>query len=248
MGIVTVVTSGKGGVGKSAVSAGLATELAKKDEKVLIIDADSGLGNLDYILSIKENLVYDISDIILGNCEITDAIYRSPYIKNLYLIPAAQSKADGLSTKVMKKLISVFSSYYDQVIIDSPAGIGTGFESSIASADRAIIVANTNPVSLMDSRKVRDILIDSGINDIRLVINRFSNHYFRKSDLYEDLDTVIDESGIQLIAIVPEDNDILEKFSKGLPLSDKSSAKKAFERLSARFLGERVPLPSLRKL
>ena len=93
----------------------------------------------------------------------------------------------------------------------------------------------------MDSRKVRDILIDSGINDIRLVINRFSNHYFRKSDLYEDLDTVIDESGIQLIAIVPEDNDILEKFSKGLPLSDKSSAKKAFERLSARFLGERVP-------
>ena len=248
MGTVTVVTSGKGGVGKSTVSVGLASQVAEKGEKVLLIDGDAGLSNLDHLLNIKEQLVYDISDVINGNCKITESIYKCPYVKNLFLIPAPQSIDDELNPSTMKQIVSVLSNYYDHVIIDCPAGIGNGFKMCVASADRAVVVANTNPVSLTDSRKVKDILIELGIEDIRLVINRFSNKYFRKSDLYEDLDSVIDESGIQLIAVIPEDIYELENFSKGLPLSKRSSVQNAFERFSTRFLGERVPLPSLRKL
>ncbi len=248
MGIVTVVTSGKGGVGKSTVSVGLATQIAEKGEKVLLIDGDAGLRNLDHLLNIKEQLVYDISDVINGNCEITESIYKCPYVRNLFLIPAPQNVDDELSPETMKQVVGVLSNYYDHVIIDCPAGVGSGFKMCVASADRAVVVANTNPVSLEDSRKVRDILIDLGIEDIRLVINRFSNKYFKKSDLYEDLDSVIDESGIQLIAIIPEDVYEVENFSKGLPLNKRSSVQSAFERFSTRFLGERVPLPSLKKL
>lgn len=248
MGTVTVITSGKGGVGKSTVSVGLAAQVAEKGEKVLLIDGDAGLRNLDHILNIKEQLVYDISDVINGNCEITESIYKCPYVNNLFLIPAPQSVDDELNPSTMKQIVNVLSNYYAHVIIDCPAGVGSGFKMCVASADRAVVVANTNPVSLTDSRKVRDILIELGIEDIRLVINRFSNKYFRKSDLYEDLDSVIDESGIQLIAVIPEDIYELENFSKGLPLSKSSSVQNAFERFSTRFLGERVPLPSMRKL
>lgn len=248
MGIVTVVTSGKGGVGKSTVSVGLSTELARKGESVIIIDGDSGLRSLDNLLSIDEQLVYDISDVANGNCEITESIYKCPYVKNLYLIPAPQSIEEELSVHMMKKIVNILAKHYDHVIIDCPAGIGSGFKMSVASADRAIVVTDTNPISLKDSRKVRDILIESGVEDIRLVINRFSDHYFKKSDLYEDLDAVIDESGIQLIAVIPEDIKAMENLSKGVPINDKFPAAKAFKRLSTRFLGERVPLPSLRKI
>ena len=248
MGLVTVVTSGKGGVGKSTVSVGLATLIAEKGEKVLLIDGDTGLRSLDLLLGVKEQLVYDISDVIKRNCEITESIYKCSYVNNLFLIPAPQNIDDELSPEIMKQIVSILSNYYDHVIVDCPAGVGNGFKMCIGCADRALVVANTNPLSLADSRKVRDILIELGVEDIRLVINRFSNKYFKKSDLYEDLDSVIDESGIQLIAVIPEDVYAIENLSKGLPLSKKSSIYEAFGRFSTRFLGERVPLPAVRKL
>ena len=247
MGIVTVVTSGKGGVGKSTVSVGLATELCKKGESVILIDMDSGLRSLDMMLPLKNQIVYDISDVVCLNCSLEKAIYECEGIDNLFLIPAAQDVNDQLSPSVFKYIVSQLSPSYDHVIIDCPAGLSSGFKASSCCADRAIVVTNVNPVCLNDANKVKMLLTDSGITDVRLVINRFSMSAFKRDKLYENLDNIIDITGIQLIAIVPEDPKAIASIFKGNIFEDKFKISGAFARLAARFNGQMVPLPSTRK-
>lgn len=247
MGIVTVVTSGKGGVGKSTVSVGLATSLCKKGESVILIDMDSGLRSLDMMLPLRNQIVYDISDVVCLNCSLEKAIYECEGIENLFLIPAAQDVNDQLSPSVFKYIVSQLSPHYDHVIIDCPAGLSSGFRASSCCADRAIVVANVNPICLNDANKVKMMLTDFGISDIRLVINRFSMSSFKKDKLYKDLDNIIDVTGIQLIAVLPEDQKAISNIFKGNIFTDKFKISEAFDRLAARVDGQRVPLPSTRK-
>lgn len=247
MGIVTVVTSGKGGVGKSTVSVGLAHSLCKRGESVILIDMDSGLRSLDMMLPLRNQIVYDISDVVCLNCSLEKAIYECEGIDNLFLIPAAQDVTDQLSPSVFKYIVSQLSPNYDNVIIDCPAGLSTGFRASSCCADRAIVVTNVNPICLNDASKVKMLLTDFGITDIRLVINRFSMSAFKKDQLYENLDNIIDITGIQLIAILPEDQKAMLNIFKGNALTDKFKISGAFDRLAARFCGQRVPLASKRK-
>lgn len=247
MGIVTVVTSGKGGVGKSTVSVGLAISLCKRGNSVLLIDMDAGLRSLDMMLPIKNQVVYDISDAVCGNCELDRAIYSCDYIDNLFLIPAAQDVEDELSPSVLKHIVFRLSPNYDHIIIDCPAGLSTGFKASTFCADRALVVTNTNPVCLNDANKVGRLLKKSGVSDIRLVVNRFCMSSFKKDNLYENLDNIIDITGIQLIAVVPEDPSAVVNAYRGEVFSEKSKISRAFDRLSARFSGERVLLPSLKR-
>lgn len=242
MGKVTVITSGKGGTGKSTVTAGLGAALVRRGGRVLLVDCDAGMRGIDLMLGVSGELVFDIADIINGNCSPVSAIYPCKTLPELYILPAPQNVRDELSPSVMKQLTEVLKSYYDHILIDCPAGIGSGFETAVAPADRAVLVANAEPLSVRSSNKVRRKLEYCDISDISLIINRFNERKFRKLDVYADLDAVIDEAGARLLGIVPEDNAASSASQKGLPIEGKIKAAFAFDRIAARLDGKEVPL------
>ena len=249
MGAVTVVTSGKGGAGKSTVTAGLGIALARRGKRVLLIDGDAGLRSLDCMLSVEENLLFDIADVVAGNCEPIRAIYPCPHVQEgLFLLPAPAGEEDIVAPAVMRQLVPVLSPYYDHILIDSPAGIGRGFLSAVAAAQRALVVATPDLVCLRDCDRVRTLLLEKGIAAQRLVINRFSYRDFTEYAGNRDMDSVIDQAGIRLIAVIPEDAKLRGSFGNGLPYKRSWPAGQAFDRLAARLEGENIPLAPLEKL
>lgn len=242
MGKVTVITSGKGGTGKSTVTAGLGAALVRRGDRVLVIDCDAGMRGVDLMLGVSGELVFDIADIVNGNCPPSSAIYRCRIIPELYILPAPQNVEDEVSPYVMKQLVRVLERYYDHVLIDCPAGIGSGFESAAVSAGSALIVTNAEPLSLRGCDKVRMGLRGLGIPEVRLVINRFNERRFRKAGSFPDLDAVIDKAGARLIGIVPEDNVAASAAQRGEAMEGKMSAVYAFDRIAARLDGVSVPL------
>ncbi|MDD6489809.1 MAG: AAA family ATPase [Clostridia bacterium] len=242
MGKVTVITSGKGGTGKSTIAAGLGAALVRRGNRVLLIDCDAGMRGIDLMLGVSGELVFDIADIINGNCPPASAIYPCRTVPELYILPAPQNVRDELSPSVMRQLTKVLARYYDHILIDCPAGIGVGFEAAVAPASRAILVANAEPLSLRGCDKVRQKLRKCSVSNIRLIINKFNEKKFRKTDAFPDLDAVIDESGARLIGIVPEDNDASAASQKGKPIEGRMKAAQAFDRIAARFDGKYVPL------
>lgn len=242
MGMVTVITSGKGGTGKSTVSVGLAAALVRRGNRVLLIDCDAGMRGIDLMLGVSSDLVFDIADIINGSCSPASAIYPCKALAELYVLPAPQSVHDELSPYVMCQLTNILRRYYDHIIIDCPAGIGSSFEAAIAPADRAYLVCNADPLSARGCSKVRESLENAGVTDIRLVINKFSEKKFRRANLYEDLDAVIDEAGARLIAVIPEDFTASSLSQHGKPIEGNSDAVYAFNRFASRADGENVPL------
>lgn len=248
MGNVTMIASGKGGVGKSTLTACLGFDIASFGKRTLLIDMDSGLASLEHMLGISQKLVYDISDIVNGNCTIMKAIYKCEFQDNLFLLPAPRKFEDDLSPEIFSKLVSILAKYYDSILIDCPAGVGNGFLSAMECADNALLVATPNPISVANVKKASCILSENGVGELRLVINRFDKKLFKKSHIYNDLDQVIDKSGVRLIAIIPEDSYSALSLSGGDMPSESSSMMKAIHRLSERLEGRKVPLPSLRKL
>ncbi|WP_277668672.1 P-loop NTPase [Caproiciproducens galactitolivorans] len=247
MGAITVITSGKGGVGKSTITSGLGLALSQRGKRVLLIDGDAGLGCLDHMLGIEENKVFDIADVVSGRVEPMKAIYPCPFAEGLFVIPAPATEEDLISPDIMKQLVSVLSRYYDHVLIDCPAGIGGGFQSAAAAAPRALVVSTPDPVCLNGARKTRMLLEQGGVRQQRLIINRFSTRNFRTQNFYPDLDSVIDAAGIRLIAVVPEDPLLAAAAANSAPVSPKSIGAMALGRLAARLEGEHVPLASLQK-
>lgn len=247
MGAITVITSGKGGVGKSTVTTGLGIALANRGRRVLLIDGDAGLGCLDHMLGVTEQQVFDIADVVSGSAEPMKAVYACPFVQGLFLLPAPVSHEDVVSPNIMKQLVDALARYYDHVLIDSPAGVGGGFQSAIAPAQRALIVSTPDPVCLRNANKTRRILELAGVSQQRLVINRFSGHNFRLQGFYPDLDSVIDTAGIRLIAVIPEDTLLAAAASQSSSAPQKSAGAMAFGRLAARLEGEQVPLASLQK-
>ena len=242
MGKVTVITSGKGGTGKSTVTAGLGAALARRGNRVLIIDCDAGMRGIDLMLGVSGELVFDIADIVGGNCPPASAIYPCKTVPELYVLPAPQNVRDEISPFIMKQLVSVLKKYYDHILIDCPAGIGSGTTAAVAAADRAALVANTEPLTLRGCDKVRQLLSDYHISEIRLIINRFSEKSFKKLNAFPDLDAVIDKAGARLLGIVPEDPVSAGLAQKGLPIEGTSKAVSAFDRIAARLDGTDVPL------
>ena len=247
MGVITVITSGKGGVGKSTVTAGLAYALTQRGRRVLVMDTDAGLGCLDQILDIAEQQVFDLADVVSGAALPAQAVYSSPWAEGLSVLPAPGREDDIVSPSLMRQLCSALSRYYDHILIDCPAGIGLGFQSAIAAAQRALVVSTPDPVCLRNSARTRLLLQQAGITQQRLVVNRFSSAAFRSMKAYDDLDAVIDASGIQLIAVIPEDFQVPNAFAHSVPAPQKSPAAMAFGRLAARLEGEQIPLAALHK-
>ena len=263
MGAVTVITSGKGGVGKSTISAGLGCALACRGKRVLLIDGDAGLRSLDAMLNIDQQVVFDIADIVNGNCEPIRAIYPCGesvgLSNNLFVLPAPSRERDVLHPKVMKRLVDILGPYYDHVLIDSPAGVGRGFASAVAAAQRALVVTTPSPVCTRDSDKVRQLLNQMGMPIQRLIINRFHKDTFYKLNQYEDLDTIIDRTGIRLIAVVPEDTALMGDIPEAVTRVMNNTIQRFFapknspgalalHRLASRLEGENVPLADFQKM
>lgn len=240
---IIAVASGKGGTGKSTVTTNLGRELARDGSRVLLIDCDSGMRGLDIMLGVEKNLVFDMADAVSGECEIEDCVYSCSGTGNLFLIPAPQNVDDELSPDVFRRFIEAVSDVFDYIVIDSPAGIGTGFRTAVSCADMALIVCNTEPVSIRGCEHVRRNLVESGVDNIRLVINKFNEKKFTGMGFYNDLDSVIDSAGIQLIGIIPEDNRMVAAIQTGRLAEKSSPAKNAFNRLARRIKGENVLLP-----
>lgn len=242
MGKVTVITSGKGGTGKSTITAGLGAALVRRGSRVLIIDCDAGMRGIDLMLGVSGDLVFDIADIVNGNCRPASAIYPCKNMHELYVLPAPQNVSDEVSPYIMKQLAKALKKYYDHILIDCPAGIGMGTEAAGAAADRAVLVANTEPLTLRGCDKVRQMLSDMNIKEMRLIINRFNEKSFKKLGAFPDLDAVIDKAGARLLGIVPEDPAAAGIAQKGQPIEGKYKAVYAFDRIAARLDGVEVPL------
>lgn len=242
MGIATVITSGKGGVGKSTVAVGLGRALAQRGRRVLLVDCDAGLRSLDRMTGAEENLVFDMADVVFARCSPAEAIYPCGDAQGLFLLPAPSLGEDLIRPGVMKKLVPLLTQYYDHVLLDSPAGVGSGFRSAAAGADRAIVVCNPDPVCVRSAASARELLGKLSVGEARLVINRFNGQLFRQTGAYGDLDDVIDATGIRLLGLIPEDCSLAASFLRGRPAAEGSKAMGALSRIAGRLEGEAIPL------
>lgn len=238
---VFVVTSGKGGAGKSTVTAFLGMELCKLGKKVLLIDMDEGLRSLDLMLDVSSHTLFDVSDIIKGNCNVNQAIIPVKQCANLYLLPAPVTVNSLNSPKGMRILCDKLSDYFDFILIDSPAGVGKGFVNAVSGADNALVVVNPDVVSVRDGAYVARLLREKDIKNIRLIINKIDIDLVKKGVFY-NIDEVIDATTLQLIAAIPYDIDLLKRFEINTNMLYDSPALEAFSRLAKRMLKENIPL------
>lgn len=246
MGQICVVTSGKGGAGKSTVSAGLGYALSRSAGRVLLVDADAGLRSLDLMLGIGGSAMYDLADVFAGNCEPVRAIYPSPVCPNVFVLPAPVRLEDMCSPAEMRKLCMGLMQYYDQVLIDCPAGMGRGFETAVAAADRALVVSTPDTVCARDAQIIGRLLEDRHVA-ARLLINRLRPAKVMDGSM-PDVDEIIDTAGIQLLGIVPEDEAVAVANANGRPLPADCDAALCFSNIARRYLGESVPLARLEKM
>lgn len=243
MGKVLGITSGKGGVGKSTVSIGLATAFCDFGQKVLLVDMDEGLRCLDLMLGVDKNVVFDLADVLMGK-EIEDALQPSEYINGLYLIPAPANigMIDAFSFAVFAKKAS---SMFDVVIFDFPAGINLELYKSLPEDALFLTVAVPDRVSIRDAAAVSTELDKMSLR-ARLVINRYIYKQSRKYD-FKNIDSIIDSAALRLIGIIPEANE-LRMLSIKHKLKRKGNAAKAFKRIARRINGEKVILPKIKKI
>ena len=246
---IIVITSGKGGVGKTTTTANLGTGLAKIGKKVALLDADIGLRNLDLILGLENRIVYDIVKVAEGKCRLKQALVRGKHYENLYLLPAAQTRdKDALSPEQMKEICDQLSEEFDYILIDCPAGIEQGFKNAIAGADRALVVSTPEVSSVRDADRVIGLWEAEGKGSPQLIINRIKPELVRQGDMI-DIQDMLDILAIPLIGVVPDDDGIVASANKGEPIimNEKSKAGQAYGDIVLRIIGEEVPYQSYEK-
>ena len=254
MGEVITITSGKGGVGKSTLTANLAVGLAHLGKKVVAVDFDIGLRNLDMILGLENRIVYDVVDVMEGRCNLTQALVNDKRNRNLYFLPASQtSDKNILDTEKVAKLIDELKQDFDIILLDSPAGIEGGFEHSIFLADRAIIVSTPDVSAVRDADRVIGIIdaksqkAQNGDEVLKyVVVNRLKPEMVEKGEMLS-VEDVLSILALPLIGVVPEDEKIITSTNDGEPIyyKDSSLASEAYKRVARRLLGEKVPMLDL---
>ncbi len=239
---VIVVTSGKGGVGKTTTAANIGTDLAMLGHKVAVVDTDIGLRNLDVVMGLENRIVYNLVDVIYGNCRLKQALIRDKRYSNLYLLPSAQTKdKTAVTPEQMIKLTEEMSNYFDYIILDCPAGIEQGFKNAIAGADRAIVVTTPEVSAIRDADRIIGLLEANDISQIELIINRIRPDMIQKGDMMS-VDDVIEILAINLLGIIPDDQQIVIATNQGVPLSGKNSpAEQGYINICRRITGEEVP-------
>ncbi|SEF89715.1 septum site-determining protein MinD [Caloramator fervidus] len=247
MSISIVVTSGKGGVGKTTTTANLGTALAMLGKKVVVVDADTGLRNLDLHLGLENRIVYNLVDVIEGTCKLKQALIKDKRLDNLFLLPTAQTKdKTAVKPEQMQELVENLKKDFDFVIIDCPAGIEHGFENAVAGADKAIVVTTPEVSAVRDADRIIGKLEAKGLEDHQLIINRIKFEMTKKGEML-NIDDMTDILAIKLLGIVPDDEKIVISTNRGEPaVTDPTSkAGQAYKNIARRLLGEEVPFMEL---
>ena len=247
MGISIVITSGKGGVGKTTTTANIGTALAGLNKRVVVVDGDTGLRNLDVLMGLENRIVYDIVDVVEGTCKLKQALIKDKRFENLYLLPAAQTRdKNAVSVEQMSTLCEKLRESFDFIIIDCPAGIEQGFKNAIAGADRAIVVTNPEVSAVRDADRIIGLLEANEISDIQLVINRIRQDMVKRGDMMDKQD-IVEILAINLLGIVPDDESIIISTNKGEPaiLDVKSNAGRAYKNIAQRILGNNIPIQEI---
>ena len=247
MGESIVITSGKGGVGKTTTTANIGTALASLGKKVVVVDGDTGLRNLDVLLGLENRIVYTIVDVIEGRCRLKQALIKDKRFQNLCLLPTAQTKdKDDISPQDMLRIVNELKEEFDYVLIDSPAGIEQGFENAVIGAEKAIIVVNPEITSVRDADRVIGKLDAKGLEDHAVIINRLNYEMTKNGDML-DISDIIETLSVELLGVVPDDKNITISTNKGEPivLEEGAFAGQAFKNIAKRIMGEEVPIMDL---
>lgn len=249
MGESIVVTSGKGGVGKSTTTANIGTALAMMEKKVVVVDTDIGLRNLDVLMGLENRIIYDLIDVIEKRCELPQALIRDKRLENLSLLPAAQTKdKSAIVSNQLRRVVAELKEDYDYVVIDCPAGIEQGFQNAIAGADQAIVVTTPENTSIRDADRVIGLLEKENVSAPKLVINRYKSKLVQDGSMM-DADEVVSVLSIDLLGVVPDDERIVKAGNSGEPIvwDTTCRAGKAYRNIAKRILGEMVPLVTLKQ-
>lgn len=241
---IIVVTSGKGGVGKTTSVANICTGLAQLGKKVVILDLDIGLKKLDLIMGLENRVIYDIIQVAEGECTLKQALVKDKRFPNLYMLPAAQTRnKDDLDVEQLHRICDELRQDFEFIILDCPAGIETGFRNSIAVADKAIVVTNPEVSAVRDADRIIGILESNNYQDINLLINRFNPEMVKKGDMLSTED-LLEHLCIKLLGVVPEDKQVLVSTNRGEPiiLNERTQAGLAFKNICQRLLSEDVEI------
>ena len=239
---VIVITSGKGGVGKTTTAANIGIGLAQLGKKVVMVDTDIGLRNLDVVLGLENRIVYNLVDVVEGNCRMKQALIRDKRYEQLYLLPSAQTRdKTSVTPEQMKKLCDELKQSFDFVLLDCPAGIEQGFRNAIAGADKALVVTTPEVSAIRDADRIIGLLEANDIHKIDLVINRIRMDMVERGDMLSK-DDVLDILAVDLIGIVPDDENIVISTNQGEPLvGSNTPAGKAYQNICDRVMGKDVP-------
>lgn len=244
MGEVIVITSGKGGVGKTTSTANIGTGLALQSNKVVLMDTDIGLRNLDVVMGLENRIVYDLVDVVEGNCKLKQALIKDKRYNGLFLLPAAQTKdKDAVTPEQMKKLCKELKAEFDYVIIDCPAGIEQGFKNAIAGADHAIVVTTPEVSAVRDADRIIGLLEANEIRNPKLLLNRLRADMVKRGEMM-NIEDVLEILAIELVGVVPDDQSIIVSTNRGEPAvtEPKSNAGQAYRDIVKRIMGEDIPM------
>ncbi len=244
---VIVITSGKGGVGKTTSTANIGMGLARLDKRVARVDTDIGLRNLDVILGLENRIIYNLVDVIEGTCRLKQALIRDKRYANLFLLPSAQTRdKTSVSPEQMKKLVDQMREDFDYVLLDCPAGIEQGFKNAIAGADRALIVTTPEVSAIRDADRIIGLLQASHIRKMELIVNRIRFDMIRTGEMMS-LEDIVEILSADLIGAVPDDENVVIATNQGEPLVGKHTmAGQAYQNICLRITGENVPLLATR--
>ena len=245
---VIVITSGKGGVGKTTTSANIGCGLALAGKKVALVDADIGLRNLDVVLGLENRIVYDLVDVVEGNCRLRQALIRDKRFSGLFLLAAAQTRdKNAVTPKQMQKLCNgLRAEGFDYIVIDCPAGIEQGFKNAIAGADHAVVVTTPEVSAVRDADRIIGLLEADGLSNPRLILNRIRTDMVRRGDMMS-IEDVKDILAVDILGVIPDDENIVVSSNKGDPAvnDSKSKAGQAYRNIVDRLMGQELPLMEL---